>query len=105
MQQRARRARGAGGPVGVRLILCFVLLSSCPGGWDAVSPHGQEAVSCPEDSALTWKSVPRRDRARWECSRPGPGKKSSAWPSDTGKVCSSGWCLKDCSGRMMTLKM
>ncbi|XP_077926124.1 receptor-type tyrosine-protein phosphatase-like N [Halichoerus grypus] len=40
MQQRARRARGAGGPVGVRLILCFVLLSSCPGGWDAVSPHG-----------------------------------------------------------------
>ncbi|KAF3824117.1 hypothetical protein GH733_008402, partial [Mirounga leonina] len=40
MQQRARRARGARGPVGMRLILCFVLLSSCPGGWDAVSPHG-----------------------------------------------------------------
>ncbi|XP_030890746.1 regulated endocrine-specific protein 18 [Leptonychotes weddellii] len=40
MQQRAQRARGARGPVGMRLILCFVLLSSCPGGWDSVSPHG-----------------------------------------------------------------
>lgn len=42
MQQPARRARGARGPVGMRLILCFLLLSSCPGGWHAVSPHGQE---------------------------------------------------------------
>ncbi|XP_004762899.1 regulated endocrine-specific protein 18-like [Mustela nigripes] len=40
MQQPARRARGARGPVGMRLILCFLLLSSCPGGWHAVSPHG-----------------------------------------------------------------
>ncbi|XP_040332285.1 receptor-type tyrosine-protein phosphatase-like N [Herpailurus yagouaroundi] len=40
MQQRARRARGARGPAGMRLMLCFLLLSSCPGGWDAISPHG-----------------------------------------------------------------
>ncbi|XP_077741011.1 uncharacterized protein LOC144305795 [Canis aureus] len=95
-------AAGAGpgdpGGVGFSAPRCW----AAPRGWAAASP---QAVSLPEDSALTWKSVPRRDRARWECSQPGPRKMSSTWSSNTGKLCSGGLCLKDCSGRMMSLKI